>query len=139
MLDTSGAIQQDFQLCYPLVSDNLSSKWTEAAEKIAAFTLCKKKSLRQFGIVDGENSNTIAAYFMLPALFRSKVKNVTTVDSAKAFIEPLANIEQLSATSEVLTAKVVCKGNLTNLDLQEFFVVFEHRAIQTETLLSAVG
>ncbi|CAG7720645.1 unnamed protein product, partial [Allacma fusca] len=103
MLDTTGAIQQDFQLCYPLVSDNLSSKWNEAAEKIAAFTLCKKKSLLQFGVVDRGNSNTIAAYFMLPALFRSKVKKITTVDSAKAFFEvinPLADIDKLAATSE---------------------------------------
>ncbi|CAG7721865.1 unnamed protein product, partial [Allacma fusca] len=110
LLDTNGAIQQDFQMSYPLVSDSLSSKWSQAAEKIVQFFSSKKKSLLTFGIADGGHSNDIVAFFMLSALFRPKIKKITSLDGAKAFIEvinPLVDLDDFATTtSDAASAKI---------------------------------
>ncbi|CAG7815631.1 unnamed protein product [Allacma fusca] len=103
MLDTDGAIQQDFQLCYPLVSDNLSSKWSEVCIKIVSHFTAMKKTLHQFGISDGDYIGDEIGFFMLPALLRTKLRKVTVVDSARSFIEvvnPLLDIDQLATASD---------------------------------------
>ncbi|CAG7786575.1 unnamed protein product [Allacma fusca] len=77
----------DFQLCYPLVSDYLSSKWGGACGRIVSYFESKRKSLLPFGIVQEGQSCSTVAFFMLSAILRSKVKQMTQVDSAKSFID----------------------------------------------------
>ncbi|CAG7823828.1 unnamed protein product [Allacma fusca] len=69
-MDTPGAIQQDFQLCYPLVADNLTSKWTDIAPKILEYFKSTKKTLVNFGILGEEHDVLTLAFFMLAALHR---------------------------------------------------------------------
>ncbi|CAG7731641.1 unnamed protein product, partial [Allacma fusca] len=96
LLDTPGAIQQDFHMCYPLVSDNLTTKWEYIAPKMSDYFKSVQKSLIPFGI-SSDAMNSGAAFFMLAVLNRPKAKKVTQVDSVKAFIEvinPLDDIDE---------------------------------------------
>ncbi|CAG7732158.1 unnamed protein product [Allacma fusca] len=79
LLDTPGAIQQDFQLSYHLFADNRSSKWTEIAPNILEYF----KSMN-FGTLGEEHDVLTLAFF---ALHLPKAKNVTQGDSVKSFLD----------------------------------------------------
>ncbi|CAG7718309.1 unnamed protein product [Allacma fusca] len=142
MLDAPGAIEHDFGQMHPLIADNLSSKWNSTALKIAQYFASMKKSLQPFGIVNYSGGNDLtAAFFMLPILLRSKVKKMTQSDSLKSFlrvIQPFEDVDTVVAALPKTTTLIMCKGDLESLELQNFFVAFNCKAIQRDTLLSAV-
>ncbi|CAG7824164.1 unnamed protein product, partial [Allacma fusca] len=108
LLDTPGAIQQDFHMCYPLVSDNLTTKWEYIAPKLSDYFKSVKKSLIPFGISSDAMSSG-AAFFMLAVLNRPKAKKVTQVDSVKAFIQvinPLDDIDEFARNLDSKSAKI---------------------------------
>ncbi|CAG7825830.1 unnamed protein product, partial [Allacma fusca] len=88
-----------------------------------------------------ENDVLHSSFFMLAALNRSKCKRVTQVDSVRSFIDivnPLADVDDIAIQCDTKSAHIVCKGTRNNLDLTEFFVIFEKRALKAETLIGAV-
>ncbi|CAG7833184.1 unnamed protein product [Allacma fusca] len=63
------------------------------------------------------------------------------VDSVRSFIDivnPLADVNDIANQCDTKSAHIVCKGTRDNLDLIEFFVIFEKRALKAETLIGAV-
>ncbi|CAG7710009.1 unnamed protein product, partial [Allacma fusca] len=53
-------------------------------------------------------------------------------------VNPLVDVDALAHDCCSKSARVICKGHLADLNLQEYFVIFENRALKEDTLLSAV-
>ncbi|CAG7822542.1 unnamed protein product [Allacma fusca] len=72
------------------------------------------------GCLWSRHSSSTVALFMSPSLFRPKVKNKTSLDSAKAFsevINSVFDIDLFATTFELPTAKFVCKAPKKDVNL----------------------
>ncbi|CAG7820297.1 unnamed protein product, partial [Allacma fusca] len=98
LLDTPGVIENDFSQSYPLVSDNLSSKWESVAIKVCMYFASIKKSLSSFGITGySEDKCATAAFFMLAVILRTRIRKMTQMDSLKSFVQVINTFEDVDS------------------------------------------
>ncbi|CAG7818066.1 unnamed protein product [Allacma fusca] len=101
LVDTPGTLEHDFSQSYPLVADNLSSRWETVSAKIVEYFGSMKKTLLPFGIRQ------------YSVLLRSKVKKITQADSVKTFIRVIPVLEDIDLIASNLpeTTTLIKEGN----------------------------